>query len=109
MKRIATLLVAAALALLPAALMAKDDKAMEKKPAAEAKADAKGDAKKEDKLDINSATDKELAMLPGIGEARAAAIIKGRPYKAKDELVDKKVIPKAVYDKIKDRIIAKQG
>jgi competence protein ComEA len=59
-------------------------------------------------IDINSATKAELDALPGIGSARADAIIKGRPYKAKDELHEKGIIPKAVYDKIKDQIIAKQ-
>jgi len=59
-------------------------------------------------LDINSATPEELDALPGVGEARVKAIIAGRPYKGKDELVQKKILPKAVYDKIKDKIIAKQ-
>jgi len=62
-----------------------------------------------EKLDINSASEKELSALPGIGEARAKAIVKGRPYKGKDELASKKVLPQAVYDKIKDNIIAKQA
>ena len=59
-------------------------------------------------LDINSASKSELDALPGIGSARADAIIKGRPYKGKDELSQKKIIPQSVYDGIKDKIIAKQ-
>jgi len=59
-------------------------------------------------LDINSASKEQLDALPGIGTARAEAIIKGRPYKGKDDLVNKKIIPKNVYDGIKDKIIAKQ-
>jgi DNA uptake protein ComE-like DNA-binding protein len=51
-------------------------------------------------VSINTATAKELDALPGIGKARAAAIIKGRPYKATDELDSKKVIPHATYEKI---------
>ena len=60
-------------------------------------------------MDINSASEKDLATLPGIGEARSKAIVKGRPYKGKNELLDKKIIPENVYNDIKDKIIAKQG
>ncbi|MGU3362058.1 helix-hairpin-helix domain-containing protein [Methylobacterium sp. M6A4_1b] len=59
-------------------------------------------------IDINSASAAELDALPGIGAARAAAIIKGRPYRGKDELLSKKIIPQNAYDGIKDKIIAKQ-
>ena len=59
-------------------------------------------------MDINSATKEQLMTLEGIGEARSVAIIKARPYKGKNELVDKNILTQAVYDKIKDKIIAKQ-
>jgi competence protein ComEA len=59
-------------------------------------------------IDINSATEAQLDALKGIGPVRAAAIIKGRPYKRKDELVTRNIIPQSVYDGIKDQIIAKQ-
>jgi len=59
-------------------------------------------------IDINRAKAEELMTLKGIGEARAAAIVKGRPYARKDELVQKKIIPESVYNDIKDKIIAKQ-
>ena len=81
-------------------------------------ADAKAPVKQEkaasagktagDLLDINSASVEQLQALPGIGEAYSKKIVENRPYKGKDELVRKKVIPQATYDKIKEQIIAKQ-
>lgn len=59
-------------------------------------------------LDINTATEDELRALKGVGDIRAANIIKNRPYKGKDELVQKNIIPAAIYAGIKDKIIAKQ-
>lgn len=60
-------------------------------------------------MDLNTASEKELATLPKIGEARAKAIIKGRPYSGKDELINKKIIPQDAYDAIKDVVIAKHA
>ncbi len=71
-------------------------KTTEKAPAAE-------------KLDINSATKEQLEALPGIGKVYSQKIIDGRPYANKTQLVTKKVVPQATYDKIKDQIVAKQA
>lgn len=58
-------------------------------------------------IDINSASAAELQTIPGIGPARATAIIAGRPYNGKNDLVSKGIVPQGVYDGIKDKIIAK--
>jgi DNA uptake protein ComE-like DNA-binding protein len=63
---------------------------------------------KKEPLDINSASEDQLKGLPGVGDAYAKKIVDGRPHKGKDELVQKKIAPEGTYDKIKDRIVAKQ-
>jgi len=65
-------------------------------------------AAKAELVDINSATDQQLKSLPGVSDGYAKKIIDNRPYKKKDQLVTKNVVPKGTYDKIKDLIIAKQ-
>ncbi len=73
------------------------------KKAAAAKADAATGL-----VDINSADAATLKSIPGIGDAYSSKIIANRPYKGKDEIVKKAGVPQGVYDKIKDKIIAKQ-
>ncbi len=65
-------------------------------------------AKKGALIDINRATSDELDSLPGIGPVMAQKIIAGRPYRAKTDLITRKIIPQSAYDKIKGQIIAHQ-
>jgi DNA uptake protein ComE-like DNA-binding protein len=57
-------------------------------------------------VDLNSASKKDLAALPGVGPDYAQTIIDARPFASKEDLLKKKVIPQATYDKIQNRVTA---
>jgi DNA uptake protein ComE-like DNA-binding protein len=57
-------------------------------------------------VDLNSASKKDLAALPGVGPDRAQSIIDARPFASKEDLLKKKVIPQSTYEKIQDRVTA---
>jgi hypothetical protein len=58
-------------------------------------------------IDLNSASRDALMTLEGIGEVKADAIIRARPFRAKTELVERRIVPEALYDKIADKVFAR--
>ena len=58
-------------------------------------------------IDLNNASRDALMTLEGIGEVKADAIIRARPFRAKTELVERRIVPEALYDKIADKVFAR--
>ena len=81
---------------------------------AELKSDAKAMAEgiregwsRDKPLDLNTATKEQLITLPGVTSAEAERVINGRPYHEPGELVSRRIMAKAEYDNIADRLTAK--
>jgi competence protein ComEA len=61
------------------------------------------------RIDINRATEAQLDALPGIGATYARRIVDSRavdgPFKNVDELTERRIVPRATFDKVRDLVM----
>jgi competence protein ComEA len=60
----------------------------------------------EARVDINHSSIEELLKVPGMTQSWAGRIVRFRPYRTKQDLLEKGVVCDEVYDRIKDFVIA---
>lgn len=58
-------------------------------------------------ININTASAESLDSLPGVGAVTATKIISNRPYATTQDLVTKKAVGQATYEKLKEKITVK--
>jgi DNA uptake protein ComE-like DNA-binding protein len=58
------------------------------------------------RIDINHASERELMQVPGMTRSWAGRILRYRPYRTKQDLLERGVVTSKVYDRLKDFLIA---